>query len=325
MRVVILMSTYQGEPFVAEQIESILRQLPPDGRLMVRDDGSRDGTVSVVRSFGDPRITLTCGPNIGFARSFFTLMAAAPDDAEMIMLSDQDDVWLPQKIGRAWEYLKNTEEIPTLYCSRQQLVDGNLHPIALSKRCARPPSFQNALTENIVTGCTAAFNQKALHLALKIGKPERIYFHDWWLYLVISAFGKVIADDEATILYRQHGGNAIGRGAGIGKYVEILRFLRKTSWVHIMYSQIEQFDIAFASRLSPWQRQLMGRYFNPHQVSSASRLVFSFKRFRQSLLDDLLLRGLLTVALMSGRGLLNSPPRVKQSNRGKLFTGGDER
>jgi glycosyltransferase involved in cell wall biosynthesis len=304
MRVVILMSTYQGEQFVAEQIESILKQLPPDGRLLVRDDGSRDGTASIVRSFVDPRITLTCGPNIGFAQSFFTLMAATPDDAEMIMLSDQDDVWLPQKIGRAWEYLKDTDGVPTLYCSRQQLVDGNLDPIALSKRCLRPPSFQNALTENIVTGCTAAFNRDALLLALQIKVQERVYFHDWWLYLVITAFGKVIVDGEATILYRQHAGNAIGRGAGLMQYVEILRFMRKRSWVHIMYRQIEEFSAVYTSQLSYSQKKLLGDYFDPNKIFSVSRFIFSLKSFRQSLLGDILLRCLIIVELASGRGLI---------------------
>lgn len=307
MRVVVLMSTYQGEQFVAEQIESILKQLPSDGLLMVRDDGSRDGTVSIVRSFVDPRITLTCGPNIGFARSFFTLMAATPDDAELIMLSDQDDVWLPHKIGRAWKHLKDTAGVPTLYCARQQLVDGNLRPIALSKRCLRPPSFQNALTENIVTGCTAAFNREALHLTLQIKMQERVYFHDWWLYLVVSAFGKVIVDEEATILYRQHGGNAIGRGAGLMQYVEILRFMNKRSWVHIMYSQIEAFTVSYPLKLSPLQRQLLANYFNPRQASSMLRLLFSFKRFRQSLIGDVFLRGLLVVEAALGRGLLPPP------------------
>ncbi len=250
MRVVVLMSTYQGEKFVAEQIESILNQLPRDGRLIVRDDGSLDRTVNIIQSFADPRIEITCGSNVGFARSFFSLMAAAPNDAEMIMLSDQDDVWLPQKIERAWQHLKDTDGVPTLYCARQQLVNETLHPIALSKRCLRPPSFQNALTENIVTGCTAAFNRDALHLALQIKMPERVYFHDWWLYLVVAAFGKVIVDEEATILYRQHARNAIGRGAGFMQYVEILRFMRERSWVHIMHSQIEVFTVAHASKLA---------------------------------------------------------------------------
>lgn len=304
MRVVILMSTYQGERFIKEQLDSILSQLPEGGRLLIRDDGSSDQTVAIIQSIVDPRISLICGPNLGFARSFFTLMAATPDTADMIMLSDQDDIWLPHKIERAWQHLKNSGEIPTLYCARQKLVDAKLQPIGLSQRFTRKPSFQNALTENIVTGCTAAFNRAALDLALKIDQPEKVYFHDWWLYLVVSAFGKVIVDEEPTILYRQHGGNAIGRGAGIWRYIEILRFIRKKSWVHIMYSQIEQFRIAYISQLYLPQKELLDRYFNPNQKTSIARLILSFKRFRQSLPGDILLRSLIIFELISGRGVL---------------------
>ena len=304
MRVVVLMSTYQGEAFVAEQIESILWQLPPEGRLMVRDDGSRDDTAAIVRAFDDPRISLACGPNLGFARSFFSLMAAAPVDAEMIMFSDQDDIWLPHKIARAWDHLAHSGGIPTLYCARQQLVDSKLAPIALSTAWPRPASFENALTENIVTGCTAAFNREALVLALKLSAPEAIYFHDWWLYLVVSAFGKVVIDRDATILYRQHGNNAIGRGAGLALYIEILRFIRRQSWAHIMYRQIGEFTTVFSGQLSSAQRQLVARYFDPHRPSSLLRLLFVPKRFRQTLLGDVLLRLLLVVEVVSGRGLL---------------------
>lgn len=290
-----------------EQLVSILSQLPEDGLLLIRDDGSSDQTVAIIQSINDPRITLTCGENVGFAQSFFTLMATTPDTAEMIMLSDQDDVWSPQKIERAWQHIKNANEIPTLYCARQQLVDINLRPIALSQRFTRPPSFQNALTENIVTGCTAAFNRAALNVALKLNEPEKVYFHDWWLYLVVAAFGKVIMDDEPTILYRQHGGNVIGRGEGIRRYFEIVRFLQKTSWVHIMWRQIAAFKSTYSEQLSEPQQHLLSTYFDSSKLISILRLIFFFRRFRQSLIDEFFLRGLLIIASTIGAGLLPRP------------------
>ena len=304
MRVVVLMSTYQGAEFVAEQVKSILLQLPPQGRLMVRDDGSRDSTVDIVRTFDDPRISLVCGPNVGFSKSFFSLMAEAPSDAEMIMFSDQDDVWLPHKIARAWDHIAASAGGPALYCARQQLVDRTLTPLALSNIWPRPASLENALTENVVTGCTAAFNREALVLALKLRAPQEIYFHDWWLYLVVSAFGNVIIDPEATILYRQHGKNAVGRGDGLGRYIGILRFIRKQSWVHIMYRQIGEFSAVFSEQLTSSQRQLITDYFNPHRPISLLKLLFTPKRFRQTLLGDVLFRLLLMVEVASGRGLL---------------------
>jgi len=304
MRVVVLMSTYQGEIFVAEQIQSILLQLPPEGRLMVRDDGSRDNTVRVVRSIQDPRISFACGPNMGFAGSFFALMKCAPADAEMIMLSDQDDVWLPNKIERAWHQIAAAGETPMLYCARQHLVDRELHPIGLSLACPRRPSFENALTENIVTGCTAALNPAALALVLQLGDASRIHFHDWWMYLVVSAFGSVVVDPVPTVMYRQHAANVVGRGAGLRRYLVNLKFMRRKSWIHIMFSQIENFRAAHGAALTPAQRTLLERTFNPSSAAAIARLIAFPRRYRQTLRDDVLLRLLMIVEIVLGRGLL---------------------
>ena len=304
MKIVVLMSTWQGERHVEQQIRSILDQLPPGGSILVRDDGSTDTTVQRIESFHDPRITLVRGPNLGFVRSFFALLEAAPDDADIVMLSDQDDVWLPNKISRAADQLGPLGETPALYCSRLRLVDEALNPLGLSPEWKRAPCFRNALTENIVTGCTCAINRAALPLARQYGDPGAIYFHDWWLYLVISAFGKVIVDNEPTILYRQHGGNAIGMGSGIDRYLAILRFLRKKNWVHIMFDQLENFRAIHGARLNAKDQFLLKMYFEPRQPVSIARLLVSPVRFRQSLIGDALLRLLVSWSLLSGRGLV---------------------
>lgn len=307
MRVVVLMSTYKGEHYVREQITSILSQLPPEGRLVVRDDGSPDQTVAVIRAIRDSRITLTAGSNVGFVRSFLTLVANAPADADMVMLSDQDDVWLPNKIDRAWNVIGRSGDVPTLYCSRLQLVDTELRPLGLSPAWPREPSFCNALTENVVTGCTAALNPAALRLLRDNGDLDRIYFHDWWLYLVVSAFGTVVFDPEPTILYRQHGGNAIGMGSGAARYVTILRFLRRRNWVHLMFNQIENLRAVHGERLPPACRQLLSDAFDPRDWRTTPRLMLAPRRWRQSLVGEVLFRGLLGANLVAGRGLLPRP------------------
>ena len=286
------MSTYQGGRFVEEQLRSILDQLPADGRVTVRDDGSTDDTVTRIDSVADTRVTVIRGQNIGYVRSFFALLAGAPDDADLFMLSDQDDVWLPNKVAQAAAHLAPLQDRPALYCSRLRLVDEDLRPLGLSPAWPRPPSFRNALTENIVTGCTCAFNRAALPLVRQYGDPSLIYFHDWWLYLVVSAFGHVIVDPEPTILYRQHAANAIGMGSGLRRWLAILRFLRKKNWIHIMYRQIENFRIVHATRLSSADRLLFDSYFEPCWPALV-RLVLAPVRFRQSLLGEMLFRLLL--------------------------------
>lgn len=304
MRVVVLMSTYRGETYVREQIASILMQLPPEGRLIIRDDGSPDGTVQVIERIEDPRITLVRGNNLGFVGSFLTLLTQAPPDCDMVMLSDQDDVWLPNKVQRAWDVIGQGGSVPTLYCSRLQLVDEQLRPIGLSPLWPREPSFANAVTENVVTGCTAALNRAALNLLRDCGDVRKIYFHDWWLYLVVSAFGRVYFDPEPTILYRQHQGNAIGMGAGLSRYLTILRFLRKRNWVHIMFNQLDNFRRVYGKNVPPAQQSLLETTFDPRNWRAVMRLLLVPRRLRQTLVSDLLFRGILAVELLSGRGLL---------------------
>ena len=316
MRIVVLMSTYQGEHFVEEQIASILSQLPAQGRLMIRDDGSRDGTVKQIETINDPRVTLQRGENLGFVRSFLSLLTSVPADAQMVMLSDQDDVWLPGKIERAWQAVASSGSVPTLYCSRLKLVDARLSPIGLSPHWPRPPSFENALTENIVTGCTSALNPAAVRLVTQYGDPTRIYFHDWWLYLVVAAFGRVIYDPQPTILYRQHGYNAIGMGSGWGRYLTILRFLRRQSWSHIMFNQIENLRAVHGALLPVGHRRLIDEMFNARSALSMLRLLLTPTRMRQSLLGDVLLRATLLADVIGGRGLLPKSRRQRAHRLG---------
>jgi glycosyltransferase involved in cell wall biosynthesis len=309
MRTAVVMSTYNGERFIDQQLASILEQLPADGWLLVRDDGSSDGTAARVRTSGDPRIRFTAGDNLGFAGSFFALLATVPPEADAVMLADQDDVWLPGKIARASAAVTRHDG-PALYFSRLQLVDAELNPLGLTNGWPRGPSFANALSENIVTGCTIALNRAALALVLRLGDVRQLRFHDWWIYLVVSAFGTVIADPTPTILYRQHGHNVVGRGAGWRRYLVNLRFLRKSSWVHILYGQLQNFRAVHGAALSPAQRALLDRYFDPARPASVLRLLLAPRRFRQTLLDEGLLRLMVLWEFASGRGLLPRAQRV---------------
>jgi hypothetical protein len=269
----------------------------------VRDDGSRDATPDVVARIDDPRVTLLRGENQGFVRSFLGLIASAPADAEMVMLSDQDDVWLPEKIERAWRVIGASGSVPTLYCSRLQLVDPALRPLGLSPRWPRPPSFANALTENVVTGCTAALNPAALGLLRDNGDPAKIFFHDWWLYLVVAAFGRVVFDPHPTMLYRQHGTNIIGMGDGVARYLNVLRFLRRHDWVHIMFNQIENFRAVHGTRLEPAQRETLVSDFDRRNRRALARLVLAWRVRRQTLISELLFRALVAVGLLTGRAV----------------------
>lgn len=261
-RVVVLMSTYQGERYVAEQLASILRQLPADGAILVRDDGSSDGTVPVIERLGDRRVRVERGQNVGFGRSFLTLLATAPDDADLVMFSDQDDLWLPGKIERAARALLPLRDRPALYGSTQMLADQTLQPLHVTRRWPNPPSFRGALAENMITGCTAALNAPAVRLLKRAGVANGVHFHDWWMYLVVSAFGRVVFDPEPTLLYRQHGANQIGHGAGsLGRWLHMARFLGRNDWVGILLAQVHTLWQHYGADLEPSARALIADNF----------------------------------------------------------------
>ena len=295
-RVVVLMSTYNGERFVAEQLASILQQLPEDGRIVVRDDGSRDRTVEVISSIRDPRIVMTRGKNLGFGTSFLTLLAEAPADADLVMFADQDDVWLPGKIGRAWQHLSRLPSTAALYGSAQMLVDAELGLLHPTPPWPCGPSFANALTENIITGCTAALNRPAVDLLQRAGVPDGVHFHDWWLYLVVSAFGTVVFDPEPTLLYRQHGGNQIGHGVGwLGRYFGVVRFIWRRDWVGMLLGQVNALMHNYRDDLSPDTRDLVQAYFKVTAGRAVPRwrLILSGRRWRSRWAFDGFLRAIL--------------------------------
>ena len=261
-RVVVLMSTYQGEPYVVEQLASILSQLPAGGTILVRDDGSSDGTVSAIERLGDRRVRVERGRNVGFGTSFLMLLVAAPDDADLVMFSDQDDLWLPGKIERAARALLALRDRPALYGSAQMLADQTLQPLHVTRRWPNPPSFRGALAENMITGCTAALNAPAVRLLKRAGVPDGVHFHDWWMYLVVSAFGRVIFDPEPTLLYRQHGANQIGHGKGsLGRWLHMARFLGRNDWVGILLAQVHALWRHYGSDLEPSARALIEENF----------------------------------------------------------------
>ena len=236
MKLRVLMSAYNGERYIREQLDSILEQsLCKDPawsvEIMVRDDGSSDSTRDILSEYESKNaITVLYGENKGVIASFFTLIQEASKGADYVALADQDDVWMPDKMETAVSMLEarlaqgNTgnagmpkrgggqlaEKKPLLYCGACQAVDENLKPIDTAFLTGQKrPGFGNALVENICTGCTAVFNQ-ALAEILRKEVPEYTVMHDWWIYLCASCFGEVVYDSVPHIYYRQHGDNTVG-------------------------------------------------------------------------------------------------------------------
>ena len=151
----------------------------------------------------------TSGPHLGASQSFLTLLAEH-EAADAVAFADQDDVWLPEKLRHAMEYLSGAGDRPMLYCARQILVDEALRGHTLSVAHVAAPGFPASLTQNIANGNTLVMNAAAATLVAEMGRPEGTV-HDWWSYIVVSACGgKIIFDERPGVLYRLHKNNLIG-------------------------------------------------------------------------------------------------------------------
>ncbi len=370
--VAIMLSTWNGERFLTEQLGSLLAQ---EGdftlKLEIRDDGSTDGTVPLLKGFCDrlserTRANGLCaslggpsrlvdasfaqGGNLGFVGSYFELLRQSAENADWYAFCDQDDVWQPDKLQRAIHLLKQAEHgstdsnaehdgtgIPLLYASRLQMTDAVLRPIGYTARVQLTPSFQNALVENIVTGATIVMNRVARNLLLagiaqmavpgeenlvpvnkdtftQDSMPEKdplsqkgflsvkgcpsiqdVLLHDWWCYLVISAFGRVLHDPESRILYRQHGGNTIGQQRGFlaRQKVRIKRIVHQGN-VRGVTRQVQLFSNLYAERLPQRPRHVLTRFL-ARDESLWKRIAYVIRPDvqRQTWYDNVILRVLM--------------------------------
>ncbi len=214
-QVCIVLSTLDGAAFLPAQLDSIVGQQGTDWVLYWRDDGSGDGSSALMQAFmrneGAGRcVQVDGGGHLGVTASYMTLLrCAVADQAEVVAFADQDDVWLPGKLARSLGQL-GPDPAPALYCSRQVLVDQQLRRMCDSAPVRVRPGFGAALTQNIATGCTVVLNRAAAVLVAGTTPPSPS-LHDWWSYLVVAAAGgRIVADPETTVLYRQHAANAVG-------------------------------------------------------------------------------------------------------------------
>ncbi|HGC7257221.1 glycosyltransferase family 2 protein [Streptococcus agalactiae] len=227
MKVNILMATYNGEKFLAQQIESIQKQTFKEWNLLIRDDGSSDKTCDIIRNVTakDSRIRFINENehhNLGVIKSFFTLVNY--EVADFYFFSDQDDVWLPEKLSVSLEAAKHkASDVPLLVYTDLKVVNQELNILQDSMIRAQSHHANTTLlpelTENTVTGGTMMINHA---LAEKWFTPNDILMHDWFLALLAASLGEIIYLDLPTQLYRQHDNNVLGART-MDKRFKILR------------------------------------------------------------------------------------------------------
>lgn len=218
----VLLATFNGERFLREQIDSILAQTLPFVSILARDDGSTDCTVDILNGYAQRfperlRILPTRSSTGGAKANFLELLKAST--ADYVAFADQDDLWLPDKLAREMEEMRELEEShgaegPLLVFCDLRVVNDNLETLASSfwtHRHLEPRNIgrlERLLMENVVTGCTALINRPLAQLSLSM--PPDVHMHDWWIALLTCIFGHAAFIEQPLVLYRQHSANVIG-------------------------------------------------------------------------------------------------------------------
>ena len=246
--IAILMSAFNGEKYIAGQIRSLFDQTYKEWELYIRDDGSEDATLDIVRDLSghDSRIHLMADstPHRGVKESFIWLLSHVPASS-YYMFCDQDDIWLPRKIEISYQAMRAAEQPnePILICTDLHIVDEDLNMVhdsmwkqnRTSRIIGQPENIQIA---PLYTGCTMMFNESARKAILN-RQPCHHIIHDQLAALtVFKEGGKIIALPDRTILYRQHSNNAIGTYTGKNYLLHRLKNIKAGMQANLSYYKI---------------------------------------------------------------------------------------
>lgn len=297
MHIQIVLATHNGAHFLREQLDSFTAQDHKDWSLLVSDDHSTDATRDIIAKFATSvpqHVCLIEGPGKGPAANFLSLLNHPALGCYPTALSDQDDIWLPDKLSRFVEALGRSSddghEGPLLFCGATQIIDEDTRPLGFSAARPRPPSFFNALVECIAGGNTMGVNREALQLIQRTGSSIDVPFHDWWLYLLITSVGgRVIYDPVPLVLYRWHDGNLRGARIGWRPRVKRLREFIRCDYRQWVQRNLEALK-GIEAEVTPEARTTL-QVLHTKGASGWLREKMYFSRvFRQSRVETLIIR-----------------------------------
>lgn len=271
--ITILMAACNGQNYIAEQIESILRQTERGWKLVIQDDCSADSTFAIAEEYSQKyperiRAVRRKTPSGSAQNNFFSMLQFA--DSEYTMFCDDDDVWLPKKIQNTLLEMRRLEKTygpdkPLLVHTDLRVVDSRLNSVAnsmarMQKLGPNRKSLNHLLVQNNVTGCTMMVNRRLRELAVRQGLPRQAVMHDWWFALIASSLGKTGFVSRPAILYRQHSKNQVGaKNAGSLRYnfSRLKNSAETRRSLAASYLQAEEFLTRFGSLLDERQTGLL--------------------------------------------------------------------
>lgn len=284
-RLLILLATHNGEKFIQEQLESFMAQTDRNWDLLVSDDLSTDGTMDILRKFkaqteNDHKVTIVQGPAQNSAANFLSLIKQVPKGTELVLFSDQDDVWLPDKLARARRAIEfeAQQDLPILYSAASFICDRNLKSCKAPTPFRKPPSFKNALVQSIGGGNTMALNGVAIRLLQAASKEAgEVPVHDWWMYQLITGSGGIVIRDASPVLYyRQHDDNAIGANTSLRGKLRRMLFIYDHGFVTWNDQNILALN-ASRHRLTPQARRALSYYAASRHGHALKRVVALYR------------------------------------------------
>lgn len=291
-KVAIIMSTYNGEKYIKEQLDSLILQTYKNIEIYIRDDGSKDNTINIIKEYMNnyKNIFLNEGENIGFINSFFELLNMC-DNADYYAYCDQDDVWMEDKISRAVNHLSNLDNNkPALYFSNSDYYDTDLNYIDTAEK-KKYYNFRNSLVECVTQGMTMVINKKTKEEISK-NRPEVCLYHDWWTYMICSGFGEIIYDDESLVKYRRHNKSVTVEGKSRFELFKwrISQFILGDSLKKIKI-QLREYKKLYYNELSEDNKKILNLFTNEkYSFLIALKKFFYPKRFRRKLIDEISVR-----------------------------------
>lgn len=298
-KILILLSTYNGEKYIDEQIQSLLAQEGLDLQILIRDDGSTDRTINKLNHYKEmypEKITMYTGPNLGVVASYFDLIEVCSDKFDFFAFCDQDDVWDSDKLIEAVRLLESGfKQEALMYCSPTRMVTEDLSYLGTwPQQPQKPLTMCNSIIENVAVGCTIVLNEKAMKL-IKNNLPRtlsNVIMHDWWAYICISTFGQVIFDINSYIQYRQHSHNVLGGQVDnwFMKWNKRLRRFLKGENYKILSKQAREFVNCYHTILTTEQKTQIQSYLDALDRGILHRMLYTLRTpfYRQVFLDNII-------------------------------------
>ena len=295
MPIAVAMSTYNGERYLVDQIESVLAQRGCEVNLFVRDDGSSDATLDLLNRYSERGLLVyDAGENMGVVGSFFAALAMVPKSYPFVAFCDQDDVWHPDKLSRAVEVLsKRDQSLPQLYCSEYIFCNEQLEPKAPSHLNRIGVRFSTLMAESVCSGNTMLMNRTLVDEVLAYGS-RGVYTHDWWCALVAAGLGELSFDNFASLDYRRIDSSVSPTGSnGLSLLLFRVRTFLVKGQLSQITTQLQYYRNCYGERLKPRDSALLDRLLDGGRLRKA----LTPTRLRQRLPEEIAVRALFLLGL----------------------------